>query len=174
MRKLIPIALALVGLTFGTAQAAPSLNLLNRDAQGHLTINGVPLGVLVASFAPACQGDPTAATAPCVMMDPDANGWGVGHVYGLAPVLDGGGRPIFKGATLTTNNGLIDGVVLDFSDPRYVKVFRDATTDVLGTTTWKDSNGVLEWHGALHGVYLVLLPEEHDPGFGVVQEDPTP
>ncbi|MCA8148118.1 hypothetical protein [Burkholderia vietnamiensis] len=174
MRNLLSIALALIGLTLGTAHAASPLHLLARDTQGHLTLNGVPLGVPVAAFAPACQGDPTAATAPCVVLDQDAHGWGVGHVYGLAPVLDGAGRPVFKAATLTTNNGLIDGVVLDFADARYVKVFRDATTDVLGSTTWKDSNGVLEWHGALHGVYLVLLPEEHDPGFGVVQEDPTP
>ncbi|HDR8943109.1 TPA: hypothetical protein QDB15_000037 [Burkholderia vietnamiensis] len=174
MRKtLITTILALAGLTIGTAHAAPSLNLLNRDGHGHLTLNGVPMGVPVSSFH-ECKGDPTTATTPCVLTTPEIDGYGFAQVFGLPAVKDGVGRPVFSGANVTTHHGVIDGVHLVFADDRYVPLFRTATNETVGEPDFTDHNGVMEWHGALHRVYLVLVPEGEGAAFGVVQEDSTP
>ncbi|AOZ05884.1 hypothetical protein [Cupriavidus malaysiensis] len=175
MRKhILTLALALAGLTVGTAHAASPLHLLARDTHGHLTLNGVPLGVPVASFAPACQGDPTAATPPCVLTTPEIDGYGFAQVFGLPAVKDGAGRPVFSGANVTTHNGVVDGVHLVFADDRYVTLFRTATNETVGLADFTDRNGVMEWHGVLKDAYIVLVPEGEGAAFGVVQEDPTP
>ncbi|WP_186083114.1 hypothetical protein [Burkholderia gladioli] len=175
MRKLITITImALAGLTLGTAQAASPLHLLDRDTHGHLTLNGVPMGVPLTSLAPECKGDQASATAPCVLTAPEIDGYGTAEVHGLPPVKDGAGRPVFSGVNVTTHHGVIDGVHLVFADDRYVPLFRTATNENVGEPDFTDRNGVEEWHGVLHGAYLVLVPEGQGAAFGVVQEDPTP
>ncbi|MGK8200633.1 hypothetical protein [Burkholderia cepacia] len=177
MRKLITATiLALAGLTLGTAHAAPSapsLRLLGRDAHGHLTLNGVPMGVPLASFK-ECKGDPASATAPCVLTAPEIDGYGTAEVHGLPPVKDGAGRLVFSGVNVTTHHGVIDGVHLVFADDRYVPLFRTATNENVGEPDFTDRNGVQEWHGVLSGAHLVLVPEGQGAAFGVVQDDPTP
>ncbi|PRG34728.1 MULTISPECIES: hypothetical protein [Burkholderia] len=179
MRKhLITIALALAGLTLGTAHAAPSdpsLRLLDRDAHGHLTLNGVPMGVRIASFH-ECKGDPSTATAPCVLTAPEIDGYGTAEVHGLPPVKDGAGRLVFGATDVTTHNGTIDGVILSFADARYAKVFSDSTSETVGLPDFTDHNGVQEWRGVFKDTYIVVVPPDQNgegAEYGIVY-DPKP
>lgn len=179
MRKhILTTILALAGLTFGTAHAAPLdpyLRLLDRDAHGHLTLNGVPMGVPITSFK-ECKGDPATATAPCVLTAPEIDGHGTAEVYGLPPVKDGSGHLVFSGADVTTHDGVIDAVLLSFADARYAKVFGDSTSETVGLPDFTDHNGVEEWRGVFKDTYIVVVPADQNgegAEYGIVY-DPKP
>lgn len=173
MRKqILTVALILAGLSHSATHAAEPHRLLDRDSHGHLTLDGVPMGVPLASFK-ECN-NPASATAPCVLTAPEIDGYGTAEVHGLPPVKDGAGRLVFSGVNVTTHNGVIDGVHLVFADDRYVPMFRTTTNENVGEPDFTDRNGVQEWHGVLSGAYLVLVPEGQGAEFGVVQDDSTP
>ncbi|NTX43102.1 hypothetical protein HT749_06780 [Burkholderia cepacia] len=170
------IALVLAGLTLGTAQAASPLHLLDRDTHGHLTLNGVPMGIPLTSLAPECKGDPASATAPCVLTAPEIDGYGTAEVHGLPAVKDGAGRVVFGGTDVTTHNGVIDGVLLYFADARYAKMFSESTSETVGLPDVTDHNGVQEWHGVFKDIYIVVVPADPNGDgaeYGIVY-DPKP
>lgn len=176
MRKQnLTIALVLAGLGLSTTHAAEPLHLLDRDTHGHLTLNGVPMGVPLASFK-ECKGDPASATAPCVLTAPEVDGYGLAQVYGLPPVKDGAGHTVFGRTDVTTHNGVVDGVLLSFADARYAKTFSDSTSETVGLPDVTDHNGVQEWHGVLKESYIVVVPADPNGDgaeYGIVY-DPKP
>ncbi|SDG93415.1 hypothetical protein SAMN05216466_106105 [Paraburkholderia phenazinium] len=173
MRKPILALLGLASFTAGSAHAA-GLQLLSTDAQHHVVVNGVPIGIPVASFAPACQGDPKAATSVCVVFDQGNDPWAVNEVYGLPPVLDGAGRLVFNRTTVTSWNGVIDGVELGFTNEVYDIAVRDSMTTAVGQPDVQDKNGVAEWHHVLPGHVIVVTPPDRYPSFAVVVDDGSP
>lgn len=126
-------------------------SLIGYDQHNHMTLNGVPLGVILDHALPACPGDPKESSAPCHgPMKPSVGGSLYTDIYGFDAGKDRDGKPVVTSMTVYTeavNDMTIASVTAGIATTSAVPTIVN-TTDALGSPTMRSNEDMKDivWH----------------------------